>query len=397
VTIGRSRLLADLLAGAALLLDALAILFLVVQARAGEVRLDTDTIGGYALGATFPVVGWIIATRRPGNAMGWIFIGVGLSQALDAFAGQYAYVGLVSAPGSLPAADVMAWMAVWVWAPGFVLLVTAAVLLFPDGRLPSARWRPVGWLAGVSLALLIIPIAILAWSARGPDLLGEGRVQGSNDVADVLVGLQFAGLILLAVASIASIAGLIVRFRRSVGVERAQLKWFVGAGIVEVASLVIAGFVSLPNDFLGLFVTAVVSMLLPIAATLAILRYRLYEIDRIVSRTIAYLVITGVLVVVYAGVILVLQGPLGAVTGGDTVAVALSTLVVAALFQPVRRRAQTMVDRRFDRARFDAERTVSAFSERLRDETDIATVTADLDGTVREALKPTALTLWLRG
>jgi hypothetical protein len=121
-----------------------------------------------------------------------------------------------------------------------------------------------------------------------------------------------------------------------------------------------------------------------------------FEIDRIVSRTIAYVVITGVLVITYAGVILVLRGPLGVVTGGDTIALGLSTLVVAALFQPVRRRAQTIVDRRFDRARFDAERTAAAFSERLRDETYIATVTADFDGTVRTALKPSALTLWLR-
>ena len=134
----------------------------------------------------------------------------------------------------------------------------------------------------------------------------------------------------------------------------------------------------------------------PIAIGIAILRYRLFEIDRLVSRTIAYLVITGVLVAAYAGVILLLQGPLGVITGGETVSVALSTLVVAALFQPLRRRVQRVVDHRFDRARFDAERTTAAFSERLRDEVDIATVTADVDGTVRSALKPTLLGLWLR-
>ena len=190
----------------------------------------------------------------------------------------------------------------------------------------------------------------------------------------------------------ASIGGMVVRLRRAGEIEREQLKWFTFAAIPEVGLIVASAFVTLPP--LG---AILIAPLLPAAATMAILRYRLFEIDRIVSRTIAYLAITGVLVATYAVVILVLQGPLGAVTGGDTIAVALSTLVVAALFQPVRRRAQTVVDRRFDRARFDAERTAAAFSERLRDETDIATVTADLDGTVREVLKPTALTLWLRG
>jgi hypothetical protein len=397
VTVGRTHLPAHLLAGAALVLDALAILLLVVQARSGEVRLDTDTVGGYVLGAAFPVVGWLIATRRPGNAMGWVFIAIGLSQALDAFAGQYAWVGLVTAPGSLPAADVMAWLAVWAWAPGFVLLVTAAVLLFPDGRFPSPRWRPVGWLAGASLALLIIPIAILAWSSRGPDLLADGRVQGHDDVSNMLVGLQFAGLLLLAVAAAASVAGLVMRFRRSVGVERAQLKWFVAAGIVEVAGLLVGGFMTLPNDLVGLAVTAALSLLLPIAATLAILRYRLYEIDRIVSRTIGWAMITGLIVSVFAFAVVALQSVLDSFTQGQpTVAVAASTLVAFGLFQPLRGRIQRAVDRRFDRSRYDGQLTADAFAERLRGEVAIEAVAADLESTIDRAVRPTTQSLWLR-
>ena len=378
------------------MLVALALLLLVVQVRSGDVRLDSDTVGGYALGATFPVVGWLIATRRPGNAMGWIFIGIGLSQALDAFAGQYAYVGLVTAPGTLPAADVMAWLAVWAWAPGFVLLLTAAVLLFPDGHLPSPRWRPVGWLAGAALVLLIVPIAILAWSARGPELIGEGPVVGQNDVAATLLNLQFVGLVLLAIAALASMAGLIVRFRRSVGVERAQLKWFVAAGIVEVACLLAGGFVTLPSDALVLAFTIVVSPLLPVAATLAILRYRLYEFDRIVSRTIGWAVVSGALIAVFAIAVLGLEAALSGITRDQTIAVAASTLLVVALFQPLRRRVQRAVDRRFDRSRYDGQLTADAFAERLRGQVAIDAVAADLAATIEGAVRPATQGLWLR-
>jgi hypothetical protein len=176
-----ARRVAHLLSGLALALDALAVLLLVPQLGTGVFeRLDGNTLGGYVLGATFPVVGWLIATRRPGNAIGWVFIGIGLSQALDTFAGQYGVVGLVTAPGSLPAADVVAWIAVWSWAPGFTLLLTYSVLLFPDGHLPSPRWRPVAWIAGVAMVLLVVPVGIVAWGSRGPDLLGPGPVESTR-------------------------------------------------------------------------------------------------------------------------------------------------------------------------------------------------------------------------
>ncbi len=392
-----SRRLAHLLAGAALVLDALALVLLARQLQAGSARLDSDTIGGYVLGSAFPVVGWLIATRRPGNAMGWIFIAIGLSQALNAFAGQYAYVGLVSAPGSLPAADLMAWVAVWTWAPGFVLLLTAAVLLFPDGRFPSRRWRPVGWLAGVALALLVVPIAILAWWSRGPELVTPGPVQSQDDAGAFLLGLQFLGLVVLAIAAALSVAGLVVRFHRSAGVERAQLKWFVGAGVVEVACLVASGFVTLPNDLLGAVLTVVVSPLLPIAATLAILRYRLYDIDRIVSRTIGWAVVTGSLVAVFAIAVVALEAALSGLTQHQTIAVAASTLLAFALFQPLRRRVQHAVDRRFDRGRYDGQLTADAFAERLRGEVAIEAVAADLEHTIQGAVRPANQGLWLRG
>ena len=357
----------------------------------GQAALDAFTVGGIVLGATYGFVGWLIASRRPDNAIGWVFLVVGLSQAIDPFASVYSTYGLAVVPGSLPFADVMAWVALWVWAPGFTLLVTLAVLLFPDGRPPSPRWRPVVWAPFAVMALLAIPMAIATWPLRGPALLGSTDSLTGTAV-EIARGLQFVGIIATPLVAGASIAGMVARFRRAGEIEREQLKWFTFAAVPEVGFIVASAFVTMPA-----FTTVLIAPLLPAAATIAILRYHLFEIDRIVSRTIAYLAVTGILVATYAAVILVLQGPLSAVTAGDTIAVALSTLVVAALFQPLRRRAQTVVDRRFDRARIDAERTAAAFSDRLRDETDIATVTADLDGTVRDALKPTVLTLWLRG
>jgi hypothetical protein len=188
---------------------------------------------------------------------------------------------------------------------------------------------------------------------------------------------------------------MIVRFRRSTGLERQQLKWFTYAAIVELVYVVSSGFLTVPTA-LGLLWAILLAPLLPIAIGIAILRYRLYEIDRIISRTLAYVVITGMLVAAYAGIVVLLGGPLAGVTGGDTISVALSTLIVAALFQPLRRRVQTIVDRRFDRARIDSERTAAAFSERLRDEVDIESVTSDLRETVRATVRPERLGVWLR-
>ena len=396
MTARRTRLAAHLLAGSALVLDGLALLLLVPQLWAGDVYLDENTIGGFVLGATFPIVGWLVATRRPGNAMGWIFIVIGLSQAVDTFAGQYSYVGLVTAPGSLPAADVLAWVAVWAWVPGFAPLVTLAVLLFPDGRPPSPRWRPVIPLVGFAMLLLAIPVAVVAWPARGADLLGEGPVPTTDPTIGALLGLQFLGLIVVAVASLLSVLGMLTRFRRSRGVERAQLKWFVAAAAIEVALLVLSGFVTLPNGLFGGLLTIVVTPLVPIAATIAILRYRLYEIDRIISRSIGWAALTATLVVVFVAAVVAFEALLTSFTQEQTIAVAASTLLAFGLFQPLRRRIQRAVDRRFDRGAYDRQRIADAFAERLRGEVAIDALADDLESTIERAIRPSAQSLWLR-
>jgi hypothetical protein len=274
--------------------------------------------------------------------------------------------------------------------------LTLVVLLFPDGRPPTRRWRPVVWLVGPIMALLAVPVAIVAWPARGADLLAQGPVQSSDPATEALLGIQFLGLVLLAFGAVASIAGMVARFRRSRGVERAQLKWFVAAAVVEVAMLLGSGFVNIPSGLVTNLVTIVVSPLLAIAATIAILRYRLYEIDRIISRSIGWAVLTATLLVVFVAAVIAFEALLSSFTQQQTIAVAASTLLAFGLFQPLRRRIQRAVDRRFDRSAYDRQRIGDAFAERLRDEVAIDALAEDLESTIERAIRPSAQSLWLR-
>jgi hypothetical protein len=385
------------MAGAALLMAAGFLVLVIAFPETRASLADPTVSGGLVLGVTFPIVGWLVATRRPENAIGWVFLGVGLSQALVTFGGRYAMVGLDLAPGSLPAADIVAWISVWSWAPGFTLLLTATVLLFPDGRPPSRRWWPVLWAAGLAMTMIVVPMAIATWGIRGPALLGSGpSPEDLAGPAATLLPLVNVGLVLLLLCAAVSIVGLIVRFRRSAGVARAQLKWFVGAGIVEISLLVATSLVELPIPALNMLLAILVAPLVPIAAGIAILRYHLYDIDRIVSRTLSYTILTGLLAALFAGLVLGLQDVLASITGAGTLAVAASTLAVAALFQPLRRRVQRTVDRRFDRARYDGERVATALSSRLRDETDLALVRGEIEEAVRQALAPSSTVVWMR-
>ena len=310
-------------------------------------------------------------------------------------ANTYANYSLDRDGGTLPGTVVVAWLSSVGIIP--VLCVTGIFvpLLFPDGHLPAGRWRSVGWLAGIAVGLT----AFLNAVAPGPMSNGVAMENPTAipGVGPISEGLGIAVVASLILSFVLAVASVVWRYRHGTALERQQTRWFsyavfatliaVGVGFSQVGPLADGGW---------LIVLAGLA-LMPIAIGVAILRYRLYDLDRLVSRTISYGLLTGALLAAYAALILVLEGPLGAITSGNTVAVALSTLVVAALFQPIRIRIQRIVDRRFDRARFDADRTAAAFSDRLRDETDIVTVAADLDGTVREALKPAALGLWLRG
>jgi hypothetical protein len=240
-TSGRRRrtltALAIVLAALGLGIDLAAVVVLALEAgRATLPPLDGNTAGGYVLAATFPIVGWIIATRQPGNRIGWIFLVIGLSQATSTFSNVYATYGIVTGSGAPPLAAEMAWVGSWSWAPGFVLLLTLSVLLFPDGSPPSPRWRPVIWATWVALILVIVPTAVAAWPIRSAALATAPLV--AQDSASATAGaLQGVGLLVAAVAAAASVLALRVRFRRSRGAERRPLPWITWAGAEEITAI----------------------------------------------------------------------------------------------------------------------------------------------------------------
>jgi hypothetical protein len=337
--------------------------------------------------AAYLVVGCLILARRPGNIIGWIFTAVGLLTMVAGLADVYARYANAH-PGSLPGPLVGIWIQNWIWLPTIQLALVFPLLLFPTGRSLSPRWRPVTWLA-VGLTAAYAVLGALSPTLQMPNGRTVANPIGvtSIDLDAGPLGAVLSGLLLF--VFFASISSLIIRFRRSQGVERQQLKWFTYAG----ALVLLAPF---SNSLLG-NISYVLVIALPVAVGIAILRYRLYDIDRIINRTLVYGLLTALLAGVYVGVVLVLGQLFGGVgTDPPSWAVASATLGVAALFQPARRRIQTGVDRRFNRRRYDAAKTIEAFSARLRGEIDLDDLTVELLAVVDQTMQPTMSSLWLR-
>lgn len=395
----RARRLAAPLALIALGLQATALLLMIPNSRVLSIdALGFNGVGGVVLGITYPALGWLVTSRRPGNAIGWLFLAIGLSQAGTSFVNQY--TGLVYLVGvGAPFGELASWLGMFSWVPGFVLLFVA-VLLFPDGSLPSRRWRPVVWLFAVAMVLQIVPTAVGAWAYRGPDLASP--TFSPDPATDPLIGLAETlanvGQLLVLAAAVAALAGLVVRFRRSGSLERLQIRWFGLAAAIEVALLLLvtSNVVKLAFPFDELAALLVIP-LMPIAMATAILRYRLFELDRIISRTVAWTLVTAMIVAVFGIGVVGLQALLAGFTQGQTLAVAGSTLLAFALFAPVRRRVQAAVDRRFDRSRFDGRQAVDAYSERVRDEVDLEALLEDMLLTTHGTVRPRTTAIWLRG
>jgi hypothetical protein len=348
-------------------------------------------LAGLTLGLCYALVGWLIASRRADNPLGWVYLAIGLSQVGESFISLSAFRGLVLSPGSIPGADALSWLGTFAWVPGFGLFFSFSLLLFPTGQLPSRRWRPVAWLAVVALLLLSVPMAIAAWPLRGAALVGVGDAQ-PPDWANTL---QLAGLLSLFLVGIASVISIVARWRHSAGLERQQLKWFTWALVPVVGVIALSAFVTYP-PLVWVLVALFVTPVLPLAIGIAVLRYRLYEIDRIVSRTLSWAIVTGLLIGVFTAGVVGLQAALAGVTQGQILAVAASTLIAAALFQPARRRVQRAVDHRFDRARYDGERAAALLADRLRYEVELDAVTGGLVEAARDALRPDGSHVWLR-
>jgi hypothetical protein len=345
--------------------------------------------------SAFMVVGALIVAHRPGNAIGWLFSASALLAVTGQMAGQYALYAFLTRPGSLPGATLALWYGSWPWWPVLALTLVFTPLLFPTGRLLSPRWRPVAWLTAGVTAVMTAVTSLQPELSLGtvPDQVIANPI-GVAGVGSFLESPAVPALIvLLVVLAAAAFGSLVIRFRRSRGEERQQLKWFTFAAALVPLSVVGD---ALPAP-VGDLATALPVVFLPVAAGLAILRYRLYDIDRLINRTLVYGLLTALLGSVYAGAVLVLGQLFGGV-GRDppSWAVAGATLAAAALFQPARRRIQAVVDRRFNRRKYNAAQTIQAFSTRLRDQVDLDTLSAELLAVVDQTVQPTRALLWLR-
>jgi hypothetical protein len=357
----------------------------------------------------FPLVGALIASRRPQNPIGWICLAAGTIWMLSNLSIGYGTYGLLAArPSSVPFPAAIGSVGVWMWAPTLGVLGTYLLLLFPDGRLPSRRWRPLAWLSGAVIVLVSLGTALTP--GRLPDLGGVRNPFGLEEypwVADATQGVT----LLLPLCVLASALSLVLRFVRSGGEEREQIKWLAFAALISglASSSVVIPSIILSNDAGGgadplwqnlLEDAEMLSFAgIPVAIGFAVLKYRLYDIDLIINRTLVYGALTTALALVYFGGVATIQAIFRVLTGQEEqgqFAIVVSTLVIAALFNPLRRRIQAFIDRRFYRRKYDARKTLETFSAKLRDETDLDALSEDLATVVRETMQPTHVSLWLR-
>jgi hypothetical protein len=357
-----------------------------------------------AIAVGYSIIGAVVASRLPHHPIGWLCCAIGFMGAVEHLCGEYAAYALLAHPEALPGGKVMLWLSLWVWILMFGFIVYL-LLLFPDGRLPSSRWRPFAWLSAALTLMAVILIAI------SPDAVLDTLGSSDNGRISLLNPLGVEGLpnlyrpvqtLVLAMGLVAA-ASVVVGRRGARGVERQQIKWLLYAGAIFFVGNVLKNTVFSPLGdvswglWVGYLLVGVGGLGGPIAIGIAILRYRLYEIDTLINRTLVYGALTAILAALYFGGIVVLQRVFVAFTGEQsTLAVVASTLVIAALFNPLRRRVQAFVDRRFYRRKYDAAKTLEAFSAKLRDETDLDALSDDLVGVVRETMQPAHVSLWLR-
>jgi hypothetical protein len=360
--------------------------------RAGRSDPLNTAVGPVVATVSAATVGAVLAGRRPRHPVGWLLLAFALSLTANGVAGGYAPYGLEARPGALPAA---AWVAMYYPATALAAFACLGLvlLLVPTGSPPSPRWRWWAWFAAGAPAVLLLAMPL---APRPPDWRYHA-VDNPLDLRPFDGALLLANRAALAVAVLGVLVGsgsLVVRFRRARGTERQQLRWVVlAAALTGVGMLACVVLVAAGNEVLVGWVAGACVAVLPLAIGAAVLRYRLFDLDRIISRTLAYGLLSIILGLGYAGVVL----GLGQLLGRDSsLVVAAATLAVAALFQPARRRVQAVVDRRFDRRRYDAARTIEAFSARLRQQVDLDMLTTELLTVVDQTMQPTMVSLWLR-
>jgi len=366
-----------------------------------EVEVYGLWVQGTFVGVIFPAIGLFLVSRRPEHPIGWLFCAAGLVVGLDHFCGEYAIYALLAQPGSLPAGQAAAWVSSWLWVP-FTVLMLFLLLLFPDGRLPSGRWRSFAWLVGIAAIVGIAVQALLPVpTCEVCPIENTLGIEGLESVAELVDALVEAFLV--GVLGSLALASLFLRFRRASGVEHQQIKWLVFIFSVLFLGATLAYIVYSATEArwawsVGQSLLAVGSVGVPIAMGVAILRYRLYDIDSLINRTLVYGSLTLLLAAVYFGGVTLTEAIFRTLTGQEEqpqLAIVVSTLVIAALFTPLRRRIQSFIDRHFYRRKYDAGNTLEAFSAKLREETDLDTLNNELVGVVKETMQPAHVSLWL--
>ena len=347
------------------------------------------------VGVSSAIVGGVVAFRRATNPVGWLFLGGALGTVVHVLAGEYAVYGIITSPGALPLPHAMAGLSNTTLLVGPVMNFILIPLYFPNGRPVSRRWGVVAQVALGSLLIFTVLYAFAPGEAVNdsgiPNPLGVEALRPFMEAFDPIFFVWYMSLILAAAGS------LVVRFRRSVGEERQQLKWFTYAAAFVPLWFLVNSPVQAAVPHLFAVLDSLIIAAVPIAAGIAILRYRLYDIDLIINRTLVYGVLTLSLALIYFGGVVLTQATLRTVSGQESsLAVVASTLVIAALFNPLRRRIQGFIDRRFYRRKYDARKTLEAFSARLREETDLDRLGGELISVVRETMQPQHASLWLR-
>jgi hypothetical protein len=389
------RRVAVVILGSATLLLILADLALIALPRS---TAPPDVYGLRGIGGVFGVVltglGGAIALRHPRNIVGWIYLVGGMFAALMEVAQEYGSYALVERGGTLPGGEWAVWLSQLALFLGVGPGGTYLLLVFPNGRPPSPRWRPVAWYTVFALTVGIAASSVL-FTTVGYGLVAPNPISFGFQVPLDQGGRQLFPTLLVGPAAILCVAAFVHRFRGSRGVERQQLKWVAYAAVIFVISLLVLVPLSFERKPLEI-AQQLITLSLPVAAGIAILRYRLYDIDLLINRTLVYGATSAAIAATFFIGIVALQALLRPVTAGSELAIAASTLVSFALFQPIRRWVQDAVDRRFDRSRYDAARTLDLFADRLRDEVDLDALREDLLASVRATMAPTHTSLWLR-
>src|SRR5215207_77896 len=347
---------------------------------------------------SFSIIGAFIASRLPANPVGWLFCAAASISAVTHLSAEYAIYALLAQPDSLPAGEAMAWIASWVWIV-FIGCIALSLLLFPNGRLPSSRWRWLAWL------VVLLTVAGAVWEALSPGVIVSlGPIRNPLGIEGLPSAYKPVQTIMFALLLVVAVSTFVLRLRWARGIERQQIKWPAYTAVLAASGSVLTYTISEAIsswwlEWTGFVLMSVSALGMPISIGIAIVRYRLYEIDLLINRTLVYGSLTAILALVYFGGVTATQTLFRALTGQEEqpqLAIVVSTLVIAALFTPLRRRIQSFIDRRFYRRKYDARKTLEDFSAQLRNETDLKALSDDLVGVVKETMAPAHVSLWLR-